>query len=324
MDKIKSIAGIALVWPLITWAQTASPPSTPARMVVTVGHSYGHEPPIITRDDLIVKQHSEPLPVTNLIPLRGDRAGVKLFLLVDNCSSCEPGSKLEELRRFIGSQPSTTAVGVAYIESGRLKVAENPTQDHECAVKALSAPTGSNPSNPFGALTELIRGWGRDSSRHAVLMISNGIDPAAPDTFEDPTVDAAIEAAQRAGVMVYAIYHPSADYLTSDSSRIYSGQLQLAHLALETGGEAYFLSFGPLPSLAPFLTDIVDHLANQYLLEFLAKPGEGLGRLLQVTVMSRFPDLELMAPDSVWVPGDGSAAPGAKDQEPHISQGERP
>jgi hypothetical protein len=207
------------------------------------------------------------------------------------------------LRRFIIGQPATTAIGVAYIRNGHLEVAENPTQDRERAVKALSVPEGNKPSNPYGALTDLIKSWGQNSSRHAVLMITNGIDPAAPETGQDPSVEAAIAAAQRARVTVYAMYHPSADYLSSDLSRIYNGQIQLAHLAVETGGEAYFISFGPLPSLAPFLADLGDHLANQYLLQFLANPGEGNGSLEQVVVKSKVHDVELMVPDRTWIPG---------------------
>ncbi len=75
-------------------------------------------------------------------------------------------------------------------------------------------------------------------------------------TFKTRRRKRRLQAAQRAGVTVYVIYHPSADYLTTDSSKIYSGQVQLAHVADETGGEAYFLGFGPLPSLAPFLADM--------------------------------------------------------------------
>jgi hypothetical protein len=90
------------------------------------------------------------------------------------------------------------------------------------------------------------------------------------------------------------------------------------HVAGETGGEAHFVSFGPLPSLGQFLGDIADHLANQYPLEFLANPGvdssvspgaspsvnqsEGRGTLLPVTVPSKSPDLELMVPSKAWIP----------------------
>jgi hypothetical protein len=325
MNKSESVAWAVFVWPLFAWAQAVSPPSTPARMVITVCPSYKYDRATITRNDLIVMQRQYgPATVTNLIPLRGDRAGLELFLLVDNCSNCELGSKLEELRRFIGSQPSTTEVGIAYIDNGHLKVVENPTQDRDCAVKALKGPTGNMPSNPYGALIELIERCPQNSSRHVVLMISNGIDPAAPDPLQDTTAEAAIEAAQRAGVTVYAVYHPSADYLISDSSKMYSGQLQLSHIAYETGGAAYFLGLEPVATLAPFLADVADHLANQYLLEFLAKPIEGPGRLLPVTVQCKVHDLDLMAPDSVWVTGFESDAQAAKDKELHRSQGERP
>jgi hypothetical protein len=309
MPKIAKLASLALVWPLITWAQTTTPGGTPVQMMVTIGHHYGAAPPTLTRDDLTVTENYAPLPITNLIPLRGDRAGLELFLLVDNCSNCEPGSNFEELSHFINSQSPTTTVGVAHILNGRLQVAENPTRDHARAVKALSTPEGNKPASPFVALADLVRGWPQSSSRRVVLMISNGINPAATDKYQDSTAEAALAAAQRAGVIVFVIYHPSADYLTTDYSKLYSGQVQLAHVADETGGEAYFLGFGPLPSIAPFLSDLADHLANQYLLEFRAKPAEGAGALEQVTVKSKITDLEVMVPDKVWVPGVQSASP---------------
>jgi hypothetical protein len=286
--------------------QTTSPAGTPAKIVITVGHYFGPETPVLTQENLTITQQYEPLQITNLIPLRGDRSAMELFLLVDNCSSCEPGTKFEELRRFIVAQPSTTLIGVAYIRNGSLEVAENPTQDRERAVKALNVPEGNKPSSPYDALTALINRWGETSARRAVLMISNGIDPTATEGALDPSVETAIAAAQLARVTVYAMYHPSADYLSSDASKIYNGQIQLAHLAEETGGEAYFISFGPLPSLAPFLADLNDHLANQYLLQFLANPGEEPGGLERVTVKSKVHDVELMVPDKTWISGRGA------------------
>lgn len=307
MAKIAKLASLALACPLLIWAQTATPTGTPAQLIVTIGHHYGHVPPTLTKDDLTVTQRYDPLTITNLVPLRGERSGLELFLLVDNCSNCEPGNNFEELSRFITSQASTTAVGIAYIQNGRLQLAVNPTPDHDRAVKALNTPAGSKPASPFVALAELIKGWPQGASRRAVLMISNGLDPAATaSSLQDPAAEAALEAAQRAGVTVFVIYHPSADYLSADPSKLYSGQVQLAHVADETGGEAYFLGFGPLPSLAPFLADLADHLANQYSLEFLASPAAGPGELEQVTIKSKISDIEVMVPDKVWVPAVAS------------------
>jgi len=228
MSKLGKISSLIFSSALLSSAQTASPADVPARMVVTLGHFYGHEPPLLTPDDLIVTQPYEPPKITSLVPLRGDRAGLELFILLYNCSNCEPRSKFEELSRFISSLPSTTAVGVAHIQDGRLEVAENPTPNRERAVSALSSPKESKPSSPFGALTELIQNWKQGSSRRAVLMFSSGIDPAAKDEVQDPSVEAAIEAAQRASVTVYAIYHPRDDYLTRDYSKIHSGQVPIA------------------------------------------------------------------------------------------------
>src|SRR5580698_1483431 len=115
MPRIAKLTWLALACPLVTWAQTTSPSGTPVQIVVTLGHHYGGELPTLTRDDLIVTQVFDPLPIINVAPLRGDRAGLDLFMLVDESSNDDPGSKFEELRRFIRSQASTTAVGVAYI-----------------------------------------------------------------------------------------------------------------------------------------------------------------------------------------------------------------
>jgi hypothetical protein len=301
MLKIAKVACLALLSPALTWAQATPASYATVQVLLSVGHHNGHEAPELTRNELIVMQGDNPAPIANLFSLRGDRANLELFVLVDNCSNCEPGPIFEELQHFLVSQPSTTRVGVAYIDSGHLRVIENPTQDHERAINALSTPAGSKPASPFIALAELIQSWPQGSSQRAVLMISNGIDPATPAEMleADASVEGALRAAQRAGVAIYAIYHPSANYASTDTSKVYSGQVQLAHLALETGGEAYFLGFGPMPSVTPFLADLSDHLANRYLLEFIGRPGSTT--LQRITVKSTNPDVELMVPDRVPV-----------------------
>lgn len=301
MSTIEKILWLICACALFTWAKDA-PAGPQVKMTVTLGHIYGQKPPLLGPQDLVITEHYEQLTATNLIPLRGDRAGLELYLLVDNCSNCEPGNKFEELRRFIGSQPSTTAIGVAYIQDGHLVIALKPTYDRDRAVNALSVPEGSKPSSPYGPLKELIEGFTLDGMRHAVLVVSNGIDPGEADQPQDPSAEAAIGAAQRVRVTVYAIYHPSADYETADASKMYSGQVQLAHVAFESGGEAYFLGLGPLPSLAPFLADIAEHLANQYLLEFRVNPTAAAGSLQDVTVKAKGRELDLMVPSKVWVP----------------------
>ena len=302
MSVTRKFFSVALLSSVLVWAQDAPTAGVPARMVVSIGHSYSEQPPMLTREDLIITQGIDPLPVLNVTPLH---APLELFLLVDNCSSCEPGTKFDELRKFITSQSPTTTIGVAYIRDGKLEIASNPTSDREVAVKSLNAPTGSKPSNPFAALADLIKQWKPDSSRHVVLMISNGIDPEDTGDLHNATADGALEQAERSGVIVFAIYHPSADYGSADWEKLYNGQIQLAHVAMDSGGEAYFLGLGPLPSFAPFLADMGDHLANQYQIEFLAKPGAA-GTIEELTVKSNNPNVDIMAPASVPIPANNT------------------
>lgn len=302
MRKIAGVLLLVFACSITIWAQG----TVPARIVVTIGHYYGPTIPLLEANNLTITQEVTPLKITSVIPLRGPRAALELFILVDNCSSCEVGSNFDELRKFIAAQPATTSVGIAYIQDGRLQIIEDLTADHERATRALSQPYGSRTLSPYGALADLITNWKPRSSRRVVLMISTGFDPAAVNAqSESKSAEAAIRAAQRGSVAVYAIYHPSFDYATTAQDKLYSGQVLLSHVADETGGEAYYLGFGPLTSLAPFLADINYHLANQYLVKFLANPVTSVGELQDVVVKSNVPNLDLMAPYRIVVPANG-------------------
>jgi hypothetical protein len=300
MQKYLGFYLIVLASSPVMAAKATSHPDVVARIVVTA-NSYYQSPPALAADDVIVTDGYKPLPITALIPLRDARADLEIYVLMDNSSNSEMGERFAELRDFLACQPPTTSIGVAYIQDGQLRVAQRPTHDRERMLKALTPPSKSTPSNPFRPLAELIEGWHSDSSRHVVLMIGNGIDPGASGVINE-SVDTALNLAQRAGVMVYGIYHPAAEYPRSDFMTLYSGQVQLAHLATETGGDVYFHDLGPLPSFAPILADIGDHLANQYLLEFETSV-ETRGAMHEVAVTTKLRDVHVTAPWRVWVPG---------------------
>jgi len=300
MQKYRQFHWLVLACSSVMAAQTTSHPAVVARIVLT-NNCFYHDPPPLTADNVILTQDYKPLPITTLVPLRGAQADLDLYVLVDGSANWELGERLEDLLQFVSSQPPTTSIGVAYIQDGRLEVAQKPTHDRAQAIQALSPHSRSTPSNPFRPLAELIEGWHDDSSRHVVLMISNGINPGATSGQQDASVEAALHAAQRAAVAVYSIYNPGHDYLTTDSMALNWGQVQLAHLAIETGGAEYFQGLGPLPSFAPSLAEMANSLANQYLLEFVMNP-ETQGTLQDVSVRSKTPDVYVSAPWKVWVP----------------------
>jgi len=57
----------------------------------------------------------------------------------------------------------------------------------------------------------------------------------------NPYVDTAIEQAQRAGVIIYAIYATGIGHFGHTYWRFFWGQNYLSKVTTETGGEAYFL-----------------------------------------------------------------------------------
>ena len=284
--------------------QTAPTAGVPAHMIVTVEAMRGGETPVLHREDVVVNQGKNRLQVTDWLPLRGDHAGLELFLLVDDSSSTQFGMYLNELRQFIGSLPATTAIGIGYMLNGTVNIAQNFTKDHALAAKALRLPMGIigvNPS-PYLSLSDLIKRWPASSERHEILMLTSGVDRFGGSGPVNPYLDSAIEDAQRSETIVYSIYTPTIGHFGHSFFHINWGQQYLAELSEQTGGEAYyFLSSAPPVTFAPYLKDLGGRLGQQYLLTFLAKP-EKKASFQSVKLRTEVPDAELVGATKVYVP----------------------
>jgi len=277
-------------------------PGSDVGIVVTAEAVHGKTIPALSPQDFIVHQGHNRLPVTSAIALQGEHAGLELFLLVDDSSNSSLGLQLSELKKFIASQPATTAIGIGYMRNGGVAIQQNPTTDHAVAAKALRLPLG-NPgviASPFLALSDLIKRWPASAERHEVIMISSGTDPLG-GTMVNPYLDAAIEHAQRSGVIVYTIYTPGAGHAGHSYWRMNWGQNHLAQLAEETGGEAYFLGFEAPVSFAPYLGSVSEHLSHQYLVSFVPRSGQKAG-IESINVSSEIPNVELVSAGKVYVP----------------------
>ena len=277
-------------------------PAVPARMIVTVEARHDKEVPVLNQGDVMVFQKNERLRVTDLAPYQGNHAALELFILIDDASATSLGSQLNDLRQFIDTQPPEASIGIGYMRNGAVSIAQSLTADHSMAAKALRLPLGSpgvDPS-PFLALSDLIKLWPGSPARHEVLFVTSGVDPLG-GALLNPYLDAAIEHAQRAGIVVYAIYTPNAGHFGHSFYQINWGQNHLAQIAEETGGEAYMLGFGPPVSFEPYLKEVADHLAHQYLVSFLVRP-QGKAGFQSVRLTTEVPNAELVAADKVYVP----------------------
>ncbi len=298
------LAGTALATgPWSAVAQQASSTGVPVHVVVTVEPRHGSNVPVIHREDVMVYQGRDRAGVTDWIPLQGEHAGLQLFILIDDAANTSLGSQLEDIRQFINVQPSTTAIGVAYMRNGIADILQNLTDDHAQAAKALRLPLGDAgaSASPYFCVVDLIKRWPEGSLRREILMVSDGIDRFGGSGPSDPYVDSAIEEAQRAGVIIYSIYTPGAGHYGHSFWRMNWGQNYLSQISDETGGESYYLGFGAPVSFAPYLDDLTHRLTRQYLLTFPAKPERKAG-FQQVKLRTEVPNAELVAADRVYAP----------------------
>lgn len=304
-----SISGILLVAcavsaPNALAQQTQAAGGIPAHIIVTVEPKHGSDVPVINREDVMVYQGQDRDTVTDWVPLQGDRAGLELFILIDDESNVSLGSQLEDIRKFINNQPASTKVGIAYMQNGTARIVQNPTNDHAQAAKALRLPMGASGVNasPYFSVSDLVKRWPATDERREVLVVSDGIDRyyGAGDP-QDPYLQAAIDDAAKAGIIVSAIFTPGAGHFGHSYWQNYWGQIYLSELAERTGGEAYYIGFTGAPvSFAPYLEDMGRRIQHQYLLGFLAKPAKKAG-WQSIRLKTEQANVDLVSPGRVWV-----------------------
>lgn len=311
MRKCIALLGLtvmAMSATLPAYAQNTAPASSDlVRVAVTVEGSKQNPNPEITADDLIVYQEKDRRPVVEWVPAKGDRSALEFAILIDDSlNSGDIGLQLNDLAAFIRSMPPSTQVAVAYGSNGNAQILQNFTTEHEAAAKALRLPFGSpNISSIFFAVSDLVSRWPQNSARHEVLVISNGIDlfygVADSSPALSPSLQQAIDQAQRAGVIIYAIYASGFGRRSRDFFLVSNGQGCLSRLADETGGGAYFQGFQTPIAFQPYLQDITRALGEQYLLTFKAQQGKK-GELQRLRLKTEQKGVDLNAPERVYIP----------------------
>jgi hypothetical protein len=300
------VATIMSVVPLN--AQDTAAATVPVKMTVTVNVANDKRMPEITQQDVVVKQGKERLKVTDWTSAQGDRAGLDLFLLIDDASDTSLGSHLDDLRAFINAQPSTTSVGVGYMSNATVQIVQNFTTDHAAAAKALRLPLGTVGAygSPYLSVIDLMKRWPANENRREVVMVTDGIDRArrgipGRGLSINPDVDTAGDIAMRTGTIIHTIYNPGVGRLHRNYWEATKGQLGIAKLADVTGGESFYLGLQTPVSFTPYLDQLQKILDNQYLLTLSAHPGKKAG-LQAVTLSTEVAGVEFAAPDAVWVP----------------------
>lgn len=283
-------------------AQDASA-GTATNMVITVEPRHGKVIPPVEKEDLIVFQSREKRPVQSLTPLAG--SPTQLLLLIDDSARDSLGTQFGLIGDFIRELPANTQVAIAYMRNGTVYFAQQFTADHTAAAATVRLPMGPGGAdvNPYDSLAEAIKRWpfSPDIVRRQVLMIGSGIEGLGGGyTGDNPYVNTGIEAAQKAGVTVYAIYTPAAGHAGHSFWRSTWGQNYLSQVSDETGGESYNTLLGSIVDIKPFLDEYLEAQKHQYVLTFLAKTENKPG-LQPVKVDVKEKNASIAAPSRVEV-----------------------
>jgi hypothetical protein len=296
--------------PQVSAQPAGSSADVPVHMVVTVEPRHGGQAPALAPDDVKVFQRNTQNQVTSWVPLQGDRAGLQLFILIDDSSRFTLATQFSSIAKFIEEQPASTAIGVGYMRNGTVFTAQNLTTDHALAAKSLRLPIGNGAyASPYLSLADLMKRWPETADRREILMFTSGVDPLgggfSNDPYTNPYLQTAVDHAQQGGFIVYSIYAPGA----GGGGRARGGrggfrtvlsQTGLDVVSQKTGGEAYYLGFGSPVDITPYLQDVSERLKHQYRLTFMAR-STNKPRLEPVKVKTETPNTSLITAEEGYV-----------------------
>ncbi len=288
---------------------TPSGDGVAVNMIVTATVANGKRMPQLTGSDIAVKRGKEQLRVSSWTPARGSNAGLDLFVLIDDAAAPSLGMHLEDVRSFILAQPATTLIGVGYMQNAGVQVAQDLTANHALAAQALRLPIGHAGAygSPYLSVTDLMKRWPEHESRREVIILSDGVDRMHRTLHTrrgftvNPDVDVAATVAHQTGTVIHSIYVPGARLTRRAYWPLTNGQAQMASLSEKTGGKSFYLGLQSPVSLRPYLDELQNVFANQYVLTFSAKPDKKPG-LQSVKLSTDVAGVALAAHQAVWVP----------------------
>jgi len=210
-NQVVSLLGaLAIAFGFFVASVSAAGPGNVTITVTAVGKK-DINPPAVTKDDVQLYLRKERTQVANWA--RGEK--LYLAVLIDDSLDSSVANQWSDLKAFFDAQPAATYISVAYVRNGSAMLAQDFTNDHELAGKALRIPIGSGGafSSPYLSLLDMMKRWPSSGDRRSILLISSGIDyfrsgfgPKSPD------LDPAIERAQKQNINIWSIYAPDAGH----------------------------------------------------------------------------------------------------------------
>ncbi len=295
-----TISAFAFVSAFLTPSASAAGPGSVTMTVTALGKKDA-APPEIKREDVQFYIDKERTQIADW------RRGEKLYLavLIDDSLDTDVGSQWNDLKEFFNAQPPTTYISVSYARNGSAQIAQDFTNDHELAGKALRLPIGPEAfSSPYLAVVDLMKRMpAGPTEQRSILMISSGIDYFYGNFPESQELQPTYERAQKENINVWSIYYPDAGHLGRRLFRAFRGQNDLSRLAESTGAESYYLSLTEPVTFKPYLDELAMHFRNQYLLTFKASGG-AKGRFQRVHLATEVPGVQFLHAPEAFLPAE--------------------
>lgn len=288
--------------------QAASSTVSVTTVVTVMGTKNAAAPPV-AKGDVNVTSGKTRLTVTGWESVKSTKhSQLQLAILIDNgLRSTIVGGQLEDLANFINGLPANASVGVFYGENGSATPAgATPfSTDHQAVAKDLRLPmgqAGGDSPSIYLSLGDLVSHWqAAPGSRREVLLLSSGVDNLDRSS-QDPYFDSTLDKVQSAGVVIHTIYDGTNRFGSTFQGDISQGKL--VQITSESGGQGFFDGNGTPVSIDPYLSQLRNILANQYLLTFtteLSRHEKGELRDIEIRLEQR--DLKVSYPKRVLVPG---------------------
>ncbi|HEV2485201.1 MAG TPA: hypothetical protein VGT08_06690 [Terracidiphilus sp.] len=265
-------------------------------------------PSSVTQQDLAVKVNGKNAKVTHWAPFQAPENKIELVLLIDGAARNSLGRQMGDIAAFIQSLPPNVKAAIAYMANGQAIFVAPLTTDHEMILRNLHLPGGipGIEASPYFCLSNLAKNWpGQDpEARREVVMVTDGVDNYERQYDpNDPYVEAAIEDATRARLVVYAIYWMNQGRADQTENANDAGQNLLMQVTQATGGKSFWQGMGNPVSFQSYFEELNRRFRNQYELSFTG-PVNGKPDVEEMKLKLHAPGTEIDAPQRVYmVPG---------------------
>lgn len=296
-----------LVLPSFSRVLAQNAPSGPSSIVTVEPKGGGELAEPVPTNAVKVKVNGKETPVAGWTAFGANatQPNLQLVLLIDDGARSSFGLHIQELQKFISSQPATTEMAVAYMRNGTAQFTGPFTTDHAKTAQTLRLPISAAGTNgsPYFSLSDLLKKWPAHdpAERREVIMITDGIDRYNGLRYDpsNPYIEATIRDAIRNRVIVYAIYYHNAGFADRTGEGVNSGQNYLTQLCQTVGGDFFYQGFSNPVDFSPYLKQINHKLANQY--ELRVAPPSTKQNIVNLKVQVSAPNTKTQAPDKIFV-----------------------